>query len=227
MSIDVCIEIPEVPDPQHVILPGGVTLESTNLLAVIQPALAPFMPLFDIVEAVTALFEAIKKLPTVVLKLIGPPPDPNAINEILPLRQIAKLAKLMPQLAVPLMLVGILDLLINTLQQARAEFVHLQSQASQVASCAERAKQLNDLQLMSIAECMRHNVAREATNIGKQLGSLGHLFGLVGQLSGLIGGPKIPDIKELGGHDLGAIIQPLDALLAALRSARMAIPIPS
>ena len=44
MALPICIEIPELPDPFSITLPGGVTMESINLMVQIQPALTPLVP---------------------------------------------------------------------------------------------------------------------------------------------------------------------------------------
>ena len=52
MALPICLEIPEIPDPLSITLPGGVTMQQINLMQAIQPALTPLMPLFDIIDTV-------------------------------------------------------------------------------------------------------------------------------------------------------------------------------
>lgn len=227
MTFAVCIPIPALPDPQRLVLPGGVVIEHINLLSMVQPALAPYMPLVDIVEAVTAVVKAIEELPKVLLRIIGPPPkapQPEAIREILPVKQIEKIARLLPHVAVPVMIGGVLDAILRALRDARAELGHLHTQKEQVLGVIDRGKALQDPQLVAVGECMQLNVHREAMNVGKQLASLGHLFGLVNALMGLVNGPKLPDLNNLVGQDLDGICAPLDALIGALGSARKVLP---
>ena len=63
MPLPICIEIPEIPDPLQITLPGGVTMEHINLMEVIQPALTPLVPLFNIIDTVVAVFNCIKAIP--------------------------------------------------------------------------------------------------------------------------------------------------------------------
>lgn len=63
MTLPVCIEIPPIPDPLQMTLPGGVTMVSMNLLASIQPALTPLVPIFNIIDTVIAVFNCIKAIP--------------------------------------------------------------------------------------------------------------------------------------------------------------------
>ena len=99
MSLPICIEIPELPDPISITLPGGVSMESINLLEQLQPALAPLVPLFNIVDTVVALFNCIKAIPEV----IGPPPDPTILAACIPelAEKVNALLKLIPQLSLP------------------------------------------------------------------------------------------------------------------------------
>ena len=58
-----CIRIPEVPDPLAITLPGGITLEHIRLVDLIQPALAPLVPVFHIVDAIVAVLNVAKAIP--------------------------------------------------------------------------------------------------------------------------------------------------------------------
>ncbi len=224
LPIKICVELPEIPDPFTLTLPGGAEIQHINLMEVIQPALTPLVPLFNIVDTVVALFNCIKAIPDT----LGPPPDPTALAECIPdlAEKISKLLKLIPQLSLPLMLVGLIDLVINTLAQARDVLVHLQTQMQQIAGVVDRAKDLDDAGLMAIAQCAEANVAQEAANVGKMLGSLGKLFGLINLFMGMIGGPEIPDLSNLSGKPLDEVIEPLDAIVEVLQNARQAIPVP-
>ena len=49
-----CIEIPSI-NVCKALLPGGFEMEAPDLLGMMQPALAPLAPLFDILEAIVAI----------------------------------------------------------------------------------------------------------------------------------------------------------------------------
>lgn len=106
MALPICIEIPEIPDPFGLTLPGGVQIEHINLMEVIQPALTPLVPLFDIIDTIVAVFNCIKAIPDT----LGPPPDPTVLAACLPdlAEKVAKLLKLIPQLSLPLLIVGLI-----------------------------------------------------------------------------------------------------------------------
>ena len=48
MTQPLCIHIPPLRDPLEITLPGGITMRHIDLADLIQPALAPLVPLFNI-----------------------------------------------------------------------------------------------------------------------------------------------------------------------------------
>jgi hypothetical protein len=224
MALPICIEIPEIPDPFNLTLPGGVQMEHINLMEVIQPALTPLVPIFDIIDTVVAVFNCIKAIPDT----LGPPPDPTVIAACIPelAEKVAKLLKLIPQLSLPFTIIGIIDLIIDTLRQARTQLLHLQAQMQQILGAIDRATDLDDAGLMAITSCAQANVAQEAANVGKSLAALGKLIGLLNLFLGMIGAPEVPDLSNLAGTPLDEAIPPIDAIIETLQSARAAVPAP-
>ena len=224
MPLPICIEIPEIPDPFNLTLPGGINIEHINLMEVIQPALTPLVPFFNIIDTIVAIFNCVKAIPDT----LGPPPDPTALAACLPdlAEKVNQLLKLIPQLSLPLTIVGLIDLVIDTLRQARTELMHLQQQMQQILNVIDRATDLDDAGLSAIAQCAQANVAQEAANVGKSLAALGKLIGLINLFLGMVGGPEIPDLSDLAGRPLDDVVEPLDAIVEALQTARDAVPVP-
>lgn len=224
MALPICIEIPESPDPLQLTLPGGVTIEHINLLEMVQPALTPLVPVFDIIDTVISVFKCVKAIPDA----LGPPPDPTVIAACLPdlSQKVAKLLKLIPQLSLPLTIVGTIDLVIDTLKKARGELMHLQQQVQQILIVEGRAADLEDAGLMAIAQCAQANVAQVAANTGKSLAALGKLIGLINLFMGMVGGPEVPDLSNLAGQPLDDVIPLIDTIIEALQTARSAVPVP-
>jgi len=121
MAVPECITIPTLPPPKEITFPGGATLSQvlaagseipdpidsvTNLLAQANAGLAPRVPVFNIIDAVIAVFNCIKAIPD----SLGPPPDPTKLAECIPdlAEKVDALLKLIPQLSVPLLVVGII-----------------------------------------------------------------------------------------------------------------------
>ena len=125
------------------------------------------MPVFDIIDTVVAVFNCVKAIPD----SLGPPPDPTALAACIPelAEKVSKLLKLIPQLSLPYTIIGIIDLVIDTLRQARDQLLHLQQQMQQILGAIDRATELEDAALMAITSCAQANVATEAANVGKAL----------------------------------------------------------
>jgi len=224
MPTTICLKIPTLPDPMRLTLPGGPSIEHVDLLQVVQPALTPLMPIFNIIDAVVAAFECIKAIP----QTIGPPPDPTALATAIPelAQKVGKLLGLIPQLSLPLTVVGLIDLILDTLRKTRDRLEHLQKRLESVSAATSLAIELDDPGLLDIALCAEANVAQEAANIGKALGSIGQLIALMNIFLGMIGGPEIPDLSELSGKPLEQVLEPLDVIVGVLENARAAVPVP-
>ena len=224
MPTTICLKIPTLPDPMRLTLPGGPSIAHVDLLQVVQPALTPLMPIFNIIDAVVAAFECIKAIP----QTIGPPPDPTALATAIPelAQKVGKLLGLIPQLSLPLTVVGLIDLILDTLRKTRDRLLHLQQRLESVSAATSLAIELGDPGLLDIALCAEANVAQEAANIGKALGSIGQLIALMNIFLGMIGGPEIPDLSELSGKPLEQVLEPLDAIVGVLENARAAVPVP-
>ena len=224
MALPICLEIPEIPDPFAITLPGGVTMQQINLMEAIQPALTPLMPLFDIIDTIVAIFNCVKAIPD----SLGPPPDPTVLAACIPelAEKVAKLLRLIPALSLPYTIIGIIDLIIDTLRQARSQLLHLQQQMVQILGAIDRATNLEDAGLMAITSCAQANVATEAANVGKALASLGKLIGILNIFLGMVGAPEVPDLSDLAGRPLDDVIPPIDAIVRALQDVRSAVPVP-
>ena len=224
MTVPLCLDIPPIPDPMSLLLPGGIEIEDVNVYKILQPALTPLVPLFDVVDTVVALYSCVKAIPDA----LGPPPDPTVLAACLPelSKKVAKLLRLVPQLSVPAMILGMLRVVIETLKTVRRQLQHLEKQEKKILGVVDRASKLRDAGLMAVANCARANVAQEAANVGKSLASLGRLLGLIDLFMGMVGGPKVPALSSLGGVPLKEAIAPLDELIRALEAAKTAVPVP-
>ena len=109
-------------------------------------------------------FNCVKAIPDA----LGPPPDPTVLAAALPAlsAKVAKLLRLVPQLSLPLLVVGLIDLLIDALGKAKRELQHLQAQMTQLAGVLDRARDLDDPGLLAIAVGAQANVNQEAANVG-------------------------------------------------------------
>ena len=217
-----CLEIPALPDPLSVPFPGGIELEGVSLEAILQPALAPLVPVFTVVDALVAVVQCVQAIPDA----LGPPPDPGklaaCVGELA--KKLARLLQLLPVTSIPLMVVRLLDVILAALSELRRKLARQVGELEVAARVAARAQTLNDPQLAAIAVCLETNVAIEAANVGKSFASLGRLLGLLELFLGLIGGPAVPNLGDLAGRPLREVLAPLDALVDTLRALRRSLP---
>lgn len=226
------LSIPAVPNPQSITLPGGVRLDVINLLRpgqtpgqAIQPALAPLLPIFDIVSAVTSMFDLMKS----ITEAIGDPSKlaelPDKIAAVASL--VANLLSLLPQVALPQTIIDIIDIVIDILEQALAQIEIIQLAAEAVTLVSARAAELGDPQLQQVADTSQDNLTREIDNLSTTLNSAGSLLGILSTFLSAIGvSETVPDLSSLSGVSVEEISEPIRVIIRVLRTIRGAIPVP-
>jgi len=221
-----CPDIPELPDLCEMLLPGGVEMADVDLIRLVQPALAPLVPIFDILEAIVAIKNCIEAIPDA----LGPPPDPLAMSECIGdlASKIAQVLRLLPQYSVPILARQIIDCLIAELLKVRRFLVDLQQQLLRIARIVEKAAELDDPHLQLISVCATDRLANTLSNEMKALIALGRLLGMLRTMLGLIGvdDDLIPDLNDIAGAPLDEAIEPLDSIIDALRSLKDLVPLP-
>ncbi|MFZ5442132.1 MAG: hypothetical protein ACOZQL_19145 [Myxococcota bacterium] len=132
----------------------------------------------------------------------------------------------MPQLSLPYTILGVVDLILDTLGRLRDQLVFLAHSAQRLASLTQRAAELNDPGLAAVAACARANIEQEAANLSKGLGAVSTLLGILSIFTSMIGGPKVPDLSSLSGKPLDEAVKPIDDLVKTLQEVRSSIPVP-
>jgi len=216
-------QLPPAREPFVLTLPGAVELRDIDPSRVVQPALTPLAPLFNILEAVLAIFDCIRAIPGT----FGPPPDPSALISAIAdaVRKISRLLGLVPQLSLPRTILGLIDILIGVLEDLVAALRQLVDRLATIARAQERAVALGDDNLTRILGVAQSNVATEAAQLGARLGSVSGVFGLLGVLMRLIGGPDIPNLDRPPVDDLDQFVSTLEGLLQTLHNIRRMVPL--
>jgi hypothetical protein len=217
-------------------MPGGVTLNvmtsvpspdatqlSKALLAQANAALAPLSPIFMIIDAILALKGAIESIPDV----IGPPPNPGAILDAISdvVKKSAKLANLIPQLAVPLMVIDVIDALILVMDGAISQLESVVLQNARILAAQTKANEPGNSALLAITVCATAENVKVQADIVAGLQPINSMFGVLNLFLGLIGLPEIPQMDELGG-DAVQTIETLRGVTKMLQDVRNSIPIP-
>ncbi|MBI3184813.1 MAG: hypothetical protein HYZ28_21965 [Myxococcales bacterium] len=212
---EMCVQLPttSVPDPMEL---------SKQLMAQANAALAPLVPMFNILDVVLALFACVKAIPD----SLGPPPDPSKLAKCIPdlAEKAGKLLKLIPQLSVPLMIVGLIDVLLSFLEGLRGQLKAIIDAQVKIAQAATRAAELGNVQLQTVVDCANANIEAQMKNLGEGAAPVNRLIGVINLFMEIVGLPKLPDLSNLG-TDAQAALAPLDAIVEQLKTARAAIPV--
>jgi hypothetical protein len=209
---EICVQIPGVPDPTDV---------SKQLLAQANAALAPLVPVFNIIDAILALFKCVKAIPD----SLGPPPDPTKLAECIPdlAEKIDKLLKLIPQLSIPVLIGGFIDVLLFYLEGLRGQLKAIIAAQVRILAAATRAAELGNVQLRTVVDCGEASMDAYLQNLNEGMKPLNRLVGLLNLFLELAGLPKIPDLANLG-DDAEAALVPLDAIIDSLKTVRAGLP---
>jgi len=238
MAIDVpvCIQLPDIPDQLEITFPGGATLATIqdevskipslvsmpfNLLTQAGPVMADVKPIFDIIDTIKALFDCSKAVPDAISQL-SPGPILNCIPTLA--EKVDALLKLIPQLSVPLMIVGILDTVIAVIDGLITFLEQLGAQVSALARRIEAASEIGDNRLDEILFCADEDQQKSQTNATNALAPVGLLLEVVNIFLGLIGQPPI-DLEGETDLPLEELIAPLRDVLNIIKSVRNAIPV--
>jgi hypothetical protein len=240
MAIPECKPIPRLPAPREIVFPGGAALSqvlaagsqipsgldaATNLLAQASPAMAPLMPIFNIIDAVLALVECVQAVPDA----LGPPPDPAKMAEALSqlAEKLPKLLDLVPQVATPRMAIGMLDTLIDFLEGLRDQIEAILLQAERTQAARAKAEELGDENLLHIAECAEGHARAQLQAMADSLAPMNAITSALNLFLGLLGLPEMPALDGLIDiEDPDAGFQPIDDFITLLRSIRDAVPLP-
>lgn len=215
-------------------LPGGAALSvmvpdinpsdlaiTKNLLAQGNAALAPLLPVFNIIDALLAVKDFAEAVPGLLT-------DPSALVSAIEslIEKIAKLAQLVPQLSVPFLVVDMIDVAITALNGFVTQLEIVVQQELRIAAAVVKANTAPvNAALLEVTVCADSINAATKQGISEGLGPLNTLFGLLSIFLGLIGQPPIPDVAELG-DDTAEAIASLRAVVDLLQGIRDAIPLP-
>ena len=240
MAIPECRPIPRLPAPREIVFPGGAALSqvlaagseipsgldaATNLLAQASPAMAPLMPIFNIIDAVLALVACVQAVPDA----LGPPPDPAKMVEALSqlAEKLPKLLDLVPQLAAPQMVIGMLDTLIDFLEGLRDQIEAILLQAERTQAARAKAEELGDENLLHIAGCAEGHAQAQLQAMADALAPMNTLAGALNLFLGLLGLPEVPALDGLiDSANPEAGYAAIDALVDTLRGIHDIVPLP-
>jgi hypothetical protein len=231
---DLCVELAVTPQGLSIAFPGGATLDpelpdiipdplrlSKQLLGQANAALAPLVPIFNILDVVLALFQAVNAIPDAITHL-----DPSKIADALPdlARKAAKLAPLVPQLSVPLMILGLIDTVLAFLGGLAAQLRAIIDQQVRIQNAENRATVLGSALLQAVADCSKHHVDAQLQSLSESVAPVNRLIALLNVFTQLVGLGPLPNLSSLG-RDAAPALQPLEDTVKSLMQIRDTIPI--
>jgi hypothetical protein len=168
------------------------------ILLFLSIVLAPFMPIFRLINVVVAIVNCIKAIPQSIL-----PPNPQPIINCLAqlIVAAAEILKLIPFISLPFTLVAILDCIILFLQGMKAW-----------------------VQQLLIARCQLGLLNAQFANMGALMLFLGTVMNVVNLLLSFINVGAAPTSYS-AGVDPSAAGDAFDALIVPLQDVRALIPI--
>jgi hypothetical protein len=229
-----CVPIPENPKDLCITLPGGFDVcAQAGLLPIglleyakvalgsANSALAPLGPIFTVIEAIVAIYKCLAAIPDV----IGPPPNPDKLRQVLQELQelVVKLMKLTPLLTVPLMMVQFLDMIIATIDGAASELTSLSRLRQQIQEAELRAAQAPGLQ--SLITCAHSSLASQMGNVERVFATINPIIQLMNIFAGLASLPSIPLYQPQPAPEPAVLAAGLQGFANDLRTFRQAIPV--
>lgn len=214
-----------VVDDLKIRFPGGATIQAptttlpdpgdvaAKLLSAVNSALAPLMPLFDIVDAVLGVvkvFEAVKSL------------NPIAIGSALAdfVKLVDKLKQLLPPLSVPLLVKDLVRALRIYVESVRDQVVAIVAQQAKIAVAKEKAATTPALGASVL--CAETTTTALYASMKTNAGPVNRLLRVVNLLGSVAGLGEIPGL-ELAANPADAVL-PLTDLVSKLRGIESAIP---
>src|SRR6185503_340774 len=230
----ICVELTVQPQSLSVTFPGGASIDaelpevvpdpmqlSKQLLAQANAALAPLGPVFNLIDVALALFNAVKAIPDAISHL-----DPSKITDALPdlANKAARIAAVVPQLSVPLMILGLVDALLAFLGGLSGQLRAIIDQQARIQKAENRAAELGNAQLQAVADCSKHHVSAQLQSLSESVAPVNRLIALINVFAQLVGLGPLPDLSNLG-TDASAALRGLDDTVKALQEIRAAIPV--
>lgn len=222
--------------PLRLSLPGGLVVAgvatqvgATSLsqaLALVEaagPAMAPLGPVFSIIDALLAVKAFAEAVPGLIT---NPGALVDAITDLV--AKITRLGSLIPQLSVPLMLIGVIDAAIALLSGLALELGTIAAQEARIAAATAHAATLPagpGAALLTITAAATAAVAIQKGDVAQSLAGAGPLLGIATTFGGLIGlGGVSVDVDVTAGSTQDAV-DALDAAVVVLQTFRGSIPV--
>ena len=212
---ELCMTLPDA-------VPPNADKIAKQMFAQLNTALTPLNPIFNIIDAVQAVFNCLEAFATL---------DPQEILDCLPglAEKVNALLALLPQYSIPAMIANILEVLILYLQGTRNQYLRLIDKIARIIDAETAAARPGNIALGNIINCINDDFDQLLVWTNESKKPLNRLIGIINTFMELVGlgqfqipclGEAFKDIDLLE-----AAVAVIDALIDLLRIIRLAIPI--
>lgn len=188
----------------------------------INAALAPILPLLDIVDAITSVGECVKALPKVITELNVVP-----LLECAPLmvQALAKVANLIPPLSLPTTIRNVLEVMIVAAEGLKQDMEGAKLQLDRILEAGTASQLPGNSPLIPIIACAQSFFTAVMEHVANTATPLNRLVGLLNLLLSLIppGSIQIPCIGGLDGAPQ-PVIDLLEKFIQVLKLIKSLIP---
>lgn len=231
-----CLTCVVPPASLELVLPGGATLVAgltssivgtsselaRQMFGQISSALAPILPLLDIVDAVTSVGNCVKALPKVITEL-----DIVPLLECAPAMAaaLAKVANLIPPLSLPATIRGIIETLIVALEGVKQDLAGAKLQLDRLLEAGTASQLPGNSPLVAIVLCAQSLYDAVMQHTANTAAPLNRVIGLVNMLLALIppGNLVLPCVGGLDGAPQ-PVIDILEKFIKTLKIIKALLP---
>lgn len=222
--------------PLTLSLPGGLRVSGvptqvgatslTQALALVGaagPAMAPLAPAFTLIDAMLSVKDFAQAVPELIV-------NPGAVVEagVKLAQKIGKLASLVPQLSVPVMVADVLDAVILLLRGLADELRGISAEEARIESVVAVASTLppgaREALLQVVASARAATGVRRA-DVQTALAGAGPLLGIVNAFVGLLGLPGVELELDASSGSAADAVTALEAAVDILRAFRRSLPL--
>jgi len=213
---EVCVSLPSASPP---------TLDELmrQLFAQVNTALAPLTPIFNIIDAVVAVFDCVKAISTL---------NPQEILNCIPnlAEKVAELLNLIPQVSLVALVADVIELLILYFKGIRNQIIRQALYYQRILAAQTAATEPGNAALARVLPCALDDLDQLLNWQNQSAAPVNRLIGVINLFLEIIGLSrfKIPTAGGLTVEDLENtdVIQLIDLTIELLTYIRLAIPIP-
>ena len=219
-----CTELPAAPRLLSVRLPGGATIQlriggevGLSDLSVLSPGLAVWQPVFIMMDTVIAIKDTFKATPGLIRADVDPFRD--ALARVV--SGVGKLAGMMPQLSIPVLIRDVVALLVAVLGVVESmldDILAIEAEAQAVIDGAASAPAAYAADMITQGECLQAQAAKMLDTTLAEMGPMTGLLNILTVLGSLANIPGMPTLGDMTGQSTQQVKDAIGTLVTALEA---------